>query len=66
MALKTKYKERSDEEIVHLIMNSGNHELFELIYSRYFKKTPCESFENLLKQRNQKKLEKEKEIEEKQ
>jgi len=35
-------------------------------YSRYFKKTPCESFENLLKQRNQKKLEKEKEIEEKQ
>ena len=38
MASTTKYKQKSDEEIVLLIINSGNQELFELIYSRYFKK----------------------------
>ena len=46
MALKTKYQQKSDEEIVHLILNSGNQELFELLYSRYFKKVrdKCFSF----------------------
>lgn len=46
MALKTKYQQKSDEEIVHLIMNSGNQELFELLYLRYFKKVrdKCFSF----------------------
>ena len=46
MAVKTKYQQKSDEEIVQLIMNSGNQELFELIYSRYFKKVKdkCYSF----------------------
>ncbi len=46
MALKTKYKEKTDEEIVHSIMNLGNHELYEVLYSRYFKKVrdKCFSF----------------------
>jgi RNA polymerase sigma factor (sigma-70 family) len=46
MALKTKYQHKSDEEIVHSIMNSGNQELFELLYSRYFRKVKdkCYSF----------------------
>ncbi len=46
MALKTKYKQKSDEEIVMLIINSGNKELFELLYLRYFKKVrdKCFSF----------------------
>ena len=46
MASTTKYKQKSDEEIVLLIINSGNQELFELIYSRYFKKVrdKCFSF----------------------
>jgi len=46
MALKTKYQQRSDEEIVHSILNSGNQELFELLYSRYFRKVKdkCYSF----------------------
>lgn len=52
MALKTKFQHKTDEEIVNLIMNSGNHELFELLYSRYFKKVKdkCYSF---LKDRKQ-------------
>lgn len=46
MASKTKYKQKSDEEIVLLIINSGNQELFELLYLRYFKKVrdKCFSF----------------------
>lgn len=46
MATKTKYKQKSDEEIVMLIINSGNKELFELLYLRYFKKVrdKCFSF----------------------
>jgi len=46
MAFKTKYQQKSDEEIVHLIMDAGKHELFELLYSRYFKKVrdKCFSF----------------------
>ncbi|MBC8005791.1 MAG: sigma-70 family RNA polymerase sigma factor [Verrucomicrobia bacterium] len=44
MALKTKYQHKSDEEIVHLIMNSGNQELFEMLYSRYFKKVKDKCF----------------------
>ncbi|HZL11177.1 MAG TPA: RNA polymerase sigma factor [Prolixibacteraceae bacterium] len=46
MTLKTKYQQKTDEEIVHLIINSGNHELFELLYLRYFKKVrdKCFSF----------------------
>ena len=46
MASTTKYKQKSDEEIVLLIINSGNKELFELIYLRYFKKVrdKCFSF----------------------
>lgn len=46
MASTTKYKQKSDEEIVLLIINSGNQELFELIYLRYFKKVrdKCFSF----------------------
>lgn len=46
MAVKTKYKQKSDEEIVLLIINFGNKELFELIYHRYFKKVrdKCFSF----------------------
>ncbi len=46
MAAKTKYKQKSDEEIVLLIINSGNKELFELLYHRYFKKVrdKCFSF----------------------
>jgi RNA polymerase sigma-70 factor (ECF subfamily) len=45
MASKTKYKEKSDEDIV-LLINSGNQELFELLYLRYFKKVrdKCFSF----------------------
>ena len=46
MASKTKYKHKSDEEIVLIIINSGNHELFEILYLRYFKKVrdKCFSF----------------------
>jgi len=46
MASKTKYKHKSDEEIVWLIINSGNQELYELLYLRYFKKVrdKCFSF----------------------
>jgi len=44
MALKTKYQNKSDEEIVHLLMDSGNHELFEILYSRYFKKVKDKCF----------------------
>ena len=46
MAAKTKYKQKSDEEIVLLIINFGNKELFELLYNRYFKKVrdKCFSF----------------------
>jgi len=46
MASKTKYKHKSDEEIVLIIINSGNQELFEILYLRYFKKIrdKCFSF----------------------
>jgi len=44
MTLKNKYHHKSDEEIVHLLMDSGNHELFELLYSRYFKKVKDKCF----------------------
>jgi len=46
MASKTKHKQKSDEEIVLLILNSGNQELFEILYLRYFKKVrdKCFSF----------------------
>ena len=44
MALKNKYQHKSDEEIVHLLMDSGNQELFELIYTRYFKKVKDKCF----------------------
>jgi RNA polymerase sigma factor (sigma-70 family) len=46
MALKSKYQHKSDEEIVQLITSSGDQELFELIYSRYFTKVrdKCFSF----------------------
>ena len=44
MALKTKYQHKSDEEIVHLLMDSGNKELFEVLYSRYFKKVKDKCF----------------------
>ena len=46
MASKIKYKQKSDEEIVLLILNSGNQELFEILYLRYFKKVrdKCFSF----------------------
>ena len=46
MALKSKYHEKTDEEIVHSIMILGNHELYEVLYSRYFKKVrdKCFSF----------------------
>ncbi len=46
MTSKRKYKQKSDEEIVQLIINSGNQELFELLYLRYFKKVrdKCFSF----------------------
>ena len=46
MASKTKYKQKSDEEIVLIIINSGNQELFEILYLRYFKKVrdKCYSF----------------------
>ncbi len=46
MASKVKYKQKTDEEIVLLIINSGNQELFELLYLRYFKKVrdKCFSF----------------------
>lgn len=46
MASKSKFQQNTDEEIVHLIMNTGNHELFEVLYSRYFKKVKdkCYSF----------------------
>lgn len=46
MTLKTKYHHKSDEEIVQLMISSGDHELFEFIYSRYFKKVrdKCFSF----------------------
>jgi len=46
MASKIKYKQKSDEEIVLLILNSGNQELFGILYLRYFKKVrdKCFSF----------------------
>ncbi len=44
MAFKTKYQQKSDEEIVHLIMNSGNKELFEILYIRYYKKVKDKCF----------------------
>jgi RNA polymerase sigma-70 factor (ECF subfamily) len=46
MTLKTKYQQKSDEEIVHLIMNLGKRDLFEVLYSRYFRKVKdkCYSF----------------------
>ena len=44
MVLKAKYQQKSDEEIVHLIMNSGNKELFEILYTRYNKKVKDKCF----------------------
>jgi RNA polymerase sigma-70 factor (ECF subfamily) len=46
MSLKIKHFNKSDEELVQLIISSGDHELFELLYSRYFKKVrdKCFSF----------------------
>jgi len=46
MASKTKYKHNADEEIVLIILKSGNQELFEILYLRYFKKVreKCFSF----------------------
>lgn len=44
MVSKTLYQEKSDEEIVVLIMNSGNKELFEVLYSRYNKKVKDKCF----------------------
>lgn len=44
MVPKTTYLEKSDEEIVLLIMNSGNKELFEILYSRYIKKVKDKCF----------------------
>jgi RNA polymerase sigma factor (sigma-70 family) len=44
MALKNKYIHKSDEEIVHLLMDSGNQEVFEILYSRYFKKVKDKCF----------------------
>ena len=44
MALKNKYQHKSDEEIVHLLLDSGNQELFELLYTRYFKKVKDKCF----------------------
>ncbi|MBW8323857.1 MAG: RNA polymerase sigma factor [Prolixibacteraceae bacterium] len=44
MALKTKYQHKTDEEIVHLLMDSGNQELFEVLYARYFKKVKDKCF----------------------
>lgn len=45
MAQKGKFKQKSDEEIVFLI-NSGHHDLYELLYQRYFGKVKdkCYSF----------------------
>jgi len=44
MVIKSKYIHKSDEEIVQLIIHSGDKELFELLYSRYFKKVRDKSF----------------------
>ncbi|MBA4410589.1 MAG: RNA polymerase sigma factor [Bacteroidota bacterium] len=44
MAIKTKYQHKSDEEIVHLLIDSGNQELFEVLYARYFKKVKDKCF----------------------
>lgn len=46
MVSQTKYKHKSDEEIVLIIINSGNQELYEILYHRYFKKVrdKCFSF----------------------
>ena len=46
MTIKKKYQQKSDEEIVLLILNTGDQELFELLYIRYFKKVKdkCYSF----------------------
>ncbi len=44
MALKTKYQHRSDEEIVQLLLDSGNQELFEVLYTRYFRKVKDKCF----------------------
>ncbi len=43
MTHKGKFKQKSDEEIVFLI-NSGHHELFELLYLRYFGKVKDKCF----------------------
>ena len=44
MALKIKHQNKSDEEIIHLLIDSGNQELFEVLYSRYFKKVKDKCF----------------------
>jgi RNA polymerase sigma-70 factor (ECF subfamily) len=46
MASNALYQEKSDEEIVRLIQQQGNIELFEILYSRYYKKIndKCYSF----------------------
>jgi RNA polymerase sigma-70 factor (ECF subfamily) len=44
MLKKNKYLQKTDEEIVHLLMDSGNKELFEILYSRYFKKVKDKCF----------------------
>jgi RNA polymerase sigma-70 factor (ECF subfamily) len=44
MGLKTRYQHKSDEEIVHLLMDTGNQELFEILYIRYFKKVKDKCF----------------------
>jgi len=44
MASKIKYQNKSDEEIVHLLMDSCNQELFEILYARYFKKVKDKCF----------------------
>jgi len=44
MSIKNTYSQKTDEEIVHIIMDTGNHELFELLYTRYFKKVKDKCF----------------------
>jgi RNA polymerase sigma factor (sigma-70 family) len=51
MTLKNKNQHKSDEEIVHLLMDSGNRELFEILYSRYFKKVKDKCFSFLKDQK---------------
>jgi RNA polymerase sigma factor (sigma-70 family) len=43
MAIEAKYKQKTDEEIV-LLINSGNQELFECLYLRYFGKVKDKCF----------------------